>query len=500
MASGSKGFATRWGLIFALVGASVGTGNIWRFPRMVALNGGGAFVVAWTIFLVLVSIPCIIAEMILGRSTRHGCPGAFKDFAGEKYTWMGAFLSLNSIGICAYYTGVMGWSLRYVFLAIQGFSGVDTAQLFDSVASGSVYTVGAFIVSLLATALVISQKISKGVEKACKFMIPALFLMLAIVAARALTLPGSIQGVKFLFDLKPEYLFSANTWLNALTQSAWSVGPGWGLVVTYGVYVKGKSDVALNEFMQGFGDNSAALLAGFAVLPAVFALAPSIQAAEEICASGNTGLTFINLCALFPQMPLGHFVGVLFFIALFFAAFSSNLVIMLTGVLPLMDAGWSRAKATWTIFTVCLIWGIPSAWNVSFLNNQDWVFGMTLLIGGVFTCYAIIKYGAKKAREKYINIPENELHIGPWWDICIKYVTPITILVMFVWWTWQSIQWYPDSWWNPLLEASTGTFIVQGGIYALILWIFNKKMADSIKNRYIDTVTEGYPEIPEEYA
>ncbi|MCD6421977.1 sodium-dependent transporter, partial [bacterium] len=103
METKSRGFATRWGLIFALVGASVGTGNIWRFPRMAALNGGGAFVLAWSIFLIVVSIPCIMAEMVLGRSTRHGCPGAFKDFVGKKYTWMGAFLSLNSIGICAYY-------------------------------------------------------------------------------------------------------------------------------------------------------------------------------------------------------------------------------------------------------------------------------------------------------------------------------------------------------------------------------------------------------------
>lgn len=495
-----KGFASRWGLIFSLMGASIGTGNIWRFPRMAALNGGGSFVLAWTIMLFAVSIPVIIAEMVMGRSTRHGCPGAFKDFIGEKYTWMGAFLALTTIGITSYYTVIMAWTARYFFLSFSGAFTGDTNALFNMVSSHDMGTVGFFIASLAITAFIVGKKISSGCEAVCKFMIPALFVLLVICAVRALTLPGAMKGVEFYVSLDKAYLLNSKTWLNALTQSAWSVGPGWGLVITYGVYTKARSDVALNEFMQGLGDNSAALLAGFVVLPALFAFAPSVDAAKEICASGNTGLTFISLANLFPQMPGGIFIGALFFIALYFAALTSNLVMFLTGVVPLVDAGISRKKATWIIFIVCLLWGLPSAWNIHFLNNQDWVFGMTLLIGTLFTCFAMIKFGTKKVREKYINITENDLNVGPWWDICIKYISPIGITIMFIWWTIQSIQWYPETWWNPFLEFSTGTFVVQGAIMAIALILLNKTIANGVKKRYIDTTNYIYPEIPEEHV
>lgn len=495
----AKGFATRWGMILCLIGASVGTGNVWRFPRMAALNGGGAFVLAWMVILIVISIPVIIAEMVLGRATRHGCPGAFKDFVGKKHAWMGAFLSFTCIGITAYYTAVMAWVLRYAILAFtKGYYGADTSALFDGIASGSMTTVLYFVISLSITAYIVSRGVRSGIEKVNKFMVPTLLILLGIVALRAVTLPGATKGLEFLFSVKKEYLFNSQTWLNALSQSAWSVGPGWGLVITYGVYTRAKSDVALNEFMQGFGNNSAALLAGCGVLPAIFAMAPSIEAAEQMCASGNYGLTFVSLAQIFPAMPGGYFVGIIFFLALYFGALSSNLVMFLTGVTPLMDAGWSRKKATITIFIVCLIWGLPSAWNVHFLGNQDWVFGMTLLVGTLFTCFAIIKYGTEKTRKNLINIPENELYIGKWWTWSINFIVPTMITIMFIWWVLQAISWYPETWWNPFLECSVGTVVFQGGIMAILLMLFNKKIAAGIKHKYFDG--EVYPPIPDEHA
>jgi len=494
-----RGFATRWGLILSLIGASAGTGNVWRFPRMAALNGGGSFVLAWLVSLVIVSIPVIIAEMVLGRATRHGCPGAFRDFIGKKYTWMGAFLSLTCIGITAYYTAIMAWVLQYAIVAAtKGFGNVNTELMYENVVSGNWMTVALFIVSLSITAFIVSKGIGSGIEKVNNIMVPTLFILLIIVAVRCVTLPGAAQGLEFLFAVKKEYLFNPQTWLSALSQSAWSVGPGWGLVLTYAVYTKAKSDVALNEFIQGFGNNSVALLAGFAVLPAIFASVPTVAAAEEICASGNYGLTFVYLAKIFPGMPGGYIIGIMFFVALYFAALSSNLVMLLTGITPLMDAGWSRKKATITMFTVCLIWGLPSAWSLKFLGNQDWVFGMTLLVGTLFTCFAIFKYGTDKVRTKLINIPENEMYIGKWWTVCMNVVVPITITIMFGWWVVQSISWYPDTWWNPFLEFSLGTVILQASIHIIVLVLFNKKMSDSIKHKYFDGNT--YPPIPEEHA
>ena len=490
-------FSSRFGLIMSLIGASVGTGNIWRFPRMAALNGGGAFVLAWSIILVVVSIPCIIAEMVMGRATRHGTPGAFKDFMGEKYTWMGAFLCVTTIGITSYYSAIMSWVSQYFILAVtKGYYGLDKTEVFNNISSGNALTVVFFVISIAITAYIVGKGVSGGIEKANSFMIPTLFVLLAIVAIRSVSLPGAARGLHFYFNVDKAALMSPNTWLNALSQSAWSCGPGWGLVITYGVYTKSRSDVALNEFIQGFGDNSAALLAGFAVLPAVFALAPSVQAATDICASGNTGLTFIALTEMFETMSGGYILGIMFFIALYFAAISSNLVMFLTGVTPLMDAGWSRKKATLTIFIVCLIWGLPSALSVSFLNNQDWVFGITLLIGTLFTCAAMIKFGTEKVRKEYINIPENDLYIGKWWGICMKFIIPIVIIIMIVWWSVQAVSWYPDNWYNPFLESSLGTVIFQGGVMAILLIFFNNKISKSVKNKYFNN---GYPPIPDEH-
>lgn len=198
-----RGFATRWGLILSLIGASAGTGNVWRFPRMAALNGGGSFVLAWLVSLVIVSIPVIIAEMVLGRATRHGCPGAFRDFIGKKYTWMGAFLSLTCIGITAYYTAIMAWVLQYAIVAAtKGFGNVNTELMYENVVSGNWMTVALFIVSLSITAFIVSKGIGSGIEKVNNFMVPTLFILLIIVAVRCVTLPGAAQGLEFLFAVK----------------------------------------------------------------------------------------------------------------------------------------------------------------------------------------------------------------------------------------------------------------------------------------------------------
>lgn len=496
----AKGFSTRWGLVLTLVGASVGTGNVWRFPRMVALKGGGSFVLAWTILLFAVSIPIIIAEMVIGRATRHGAAGAFKDFIGKKYSWMGAFMAATTVAITAYYTVVMGWCLQYAVLSLKGFGGYDTKgleNLFANISNGWT-DVAVFVGVLVLTAVIVAQEISKGTELIGKYLTPCLYVVLIILVIRALTLPGAVEGVKHYFEISPQTFFSIDTWMAALSQSAWSVGPGFGLVLTMGVYTKAKSDVALNEFMQGLGDNSSAVLAGFVVLPSLFALAPSVEAARAIAESGNYGLTFIALTQLFRDMPGGSIIAFLFFISLFSAALTANVIFFSTGVVPLMDAKMSRKKATAIIFFITLVLGSFSAYSIDVLNNQDWVWGMALLIGTVFTCFAIWKFGAEKIRTKYINIPENELYIGKWWNASVLFITPVLIIAMFAWWTVESVGWHKD-WWNPFLIDSTGTFVFQILILIVLLLIFNKKISQSVKNNYIDSVSEGYPEIPEEH-
>lgn len=492
-----SGYTSRWGLILTLIGASVGTGNVWRFPRMAALNGGGSFVLAWTICLFAVSIPILIAEHVLGRASRHGAPGAFRDFIGKKYTWMGAFLALTTLLITGYYTVIMGWCFHYALLSLKGFDGVDTVALFETVSQGGVNWVY-FVISLVITAFFVSQKISKGIELIGKYLTPILFVILIVIAVIASQMENSVLGLQRLFTFSSTTFFSANTWLNALSQSAWSVGPGFGLVIVLGVYTSSKTDIGLNEFVHGLGDNSAALLAGFAILPALFAMMP-VDTATEICASGNYGLTFISLTSLFSSIPGGHIISFLFFFALFSAALTANVIFMSTGVVPMMDSTKvSRKKATVLLTIIVLIIGTPSALWRSFLGNQDWVLGQALLVGTIFTCFLIYKYGTEKMRTKYINTKYNELYIGKWWNVSVNFVTPILITIMFIWWTIQSIGWGAD-WWNPLAEASPATFIVQILIYVVILIIANNFLSKNSGERYIDNPEEGsvFPPLPE---
>lgn len=495
--SETVGFATRWGLVMSLVGLAVGTGNIWRFPRMAALNGGGAFIVAYTVMWAIVAIPVMMGEHAIGRATRHGLPGAFKDFVGKKFTWMGTFMVIVVVGIMSYYSVVVAWVMRYLVLSVtKGYYDVDTLELFDSVSNGSPLTVLFFVIALGLTAFIVSKGISGGIEKAMKVLMPCLFLCLLVVLIRALTLPNAVNGLEFLFQVDASYLTKSTTWLNALTQVAWSAGPGWGLILTYAVYTKSKSDIALNTVTQAMGDSVAALIASMAIIPALFAMVGPAQAAE-IMASGNNGLTFVSLTALFAHMPLGYIVGILFFLALLFAGISSNVGHVLLPAVPFVDAGSKKKKAVLYMFVVALIWGLPSAWNADFFNNQDWVAGILLLFGTLFTCFGISKFNAKKFRQKFINTPESEFPVGPWFELSITVLTPICIVIMLAWWVIQTIAGDPSGWWHPFGISSVGTIIFQGVLIFLVSIAFNGKISNSIKHKYFNG--EDFPEIPPEH-
>ena len=490
------GFSTRLGLLMVMLGASCGAGNIWRFPRIAAINGGGSFIIAWSVALFVVGIPIIIAEMMMGRATRHGCPGAFRDFIGEKYSWMGTVLCITTVGLTSYYTVVIAWVSQYLVQGITGQSfGADKEIMFNGIANGNVVTWIIFALTISVAAYTVMRG-THFMEKIDMILIPFLFLILVILAIKAVMLPGALKGIEYYFSISKEELLSPQVWLQAITQVAWSVGPGQGLLLTLAVYTKSKSDISLNVVFQGTGDNAISLIAGFAVLPAVFALVPYDEAMGMV-ASGNQGFTFIALANLFEVMPGGYVVAILFWISLIVAVFASLISVFQVGVAPLVDIGWSRKKSCVAILIVCLIWGTPSALSQSFFNNQDWMIGMVLLLGALFTCYAVVKFGVEKARTQYINIPENDFYVGRWWNVCIKFIGPGLIIIMFIWWTIQAISWYPETWWNPFLEDSLGTAIVQGALIVLISLIFNKKIAKSSGPKYFKD--DGYPDVPEEH-
>ena len=493
----SGGFNSRLGLMMTLIGGSVGTGNIWRFPRMAALNGGGVFVIALIIASFVVALPILNAEMLLGRATRHSGAGAFRDFIGEKYTWMGTFMVAVCMLITAYYMAILGWVFRYIGMSVTGsFVGKDLALLFDDTVNGNLLTYIWFVIPVLALAAVLYKGID-SIEKVNTFMIPALFVICAVLAVRAVTLPGAIEGVKYLFNIDWKYFAMPTTWLNALSQCSWSIGPGFCLTLAYAVYTQPKSDLSLNTSLQVFGNQSFAILAGLMVLPAVFAMAPSQEAAYAACASGNQGLTFITLTGMFQDMPGGRVISALFFIGLAFAAFTSAIGMCNVGQTFLMDFGWSRKKAVFGTVGFVLVVGTPSALNLRFFNNQDWVWGVALLLSTMFLGFAMNKYGLEKVRTTFLCQPENEWKQGKLWNICAGWIAPIMTAIMIIWWMAQSMAWFPEDWWDPRNLDGLGTVLLQTTLLLIILVATNKKVARSIKHKYFNG--KDFPKIPDEY-
>lgn len=465
MSQKKEQWGSRWGFIAASIGMAIGTGNVWRFPRVAAANGGGPFIIAWTIALFVWAIPLLMGEMVMGRKTGLGTIGAFRDFAGRKFTWMGTWVGAVCLFIMFYYSVVMGWCVKYFTLAVSGvlkpgLSTADTQAIWDTFTTTPSQTILFHFLAMIVAGFIIYKGVTKGIEKACKIMIPILFALLVIALLRAVTLPGAAKGLEYLFSPKLHMLSNPKLWLEAFTQAAWSTGAGWGFIITYGVYTQKKEDIAANCMIMGFGDNVGALIAGMTVLPAIFALSPSLEFAHEALAQGNTGITFIYLAQLFVNMPAGNIIAAIFFLAMAIAALSSLLPMIEVGVRNVMDAGISRQKATVWVLIIGFLLGIPSAYSLEFLDNQDFVWGVGLLVSGLFVAIALMKFGLEEIRTKYINTPWADLYTGKWWTLFVR-LFPIFFVIVTGWWLWQAVSWYPENWWAPFETFSPGTIILQ---------------------------------------
>ena len=475
-------FSSRWGLIVAGLGMAVGTGNLWRFPRVVAQNGGAAFLIPWLLFLFIWSIPILIAEFGLGRGARRGPIGAFGSLVGKRYAWMGGFVAVTTIMIMFYYSVVTGWTLKYFVAAVTGeLTGADTAAYWEHYSASIWQPIGFHVVAVAVAAGIVARGITGGIERANKVLIPMLFLLLLVAVARAVTLPGAERGLLFLFSPDLTALADYRTWLAALTQSAWSTGAGWGLILTYGIYVRQDEDIVLNATTIGLGNNVASLLAGMAVLPTAFAFLSTSETLEAVASgSKDNGLTFIWIPQLFERVPAGGVFLSLFFLALFFAALSSLIAMIELGTRVLIDAGLSRRSAVRIVAATTIVFGVPSAISLEILENQDWVWGLALMISGLFISVAAMKYGLERFRNELVNVAPGGVHAGRVYEWVLKYLVPVEFVVMFSWWMYQAATVInPDGWWHPIQTSSVGTCLVQWGVAVGLLLVFNRRLAQA---------------------
>ena len=472
--AGSDEFSGRLGLIFATIGAAIGTGNIWRFPRMVGANGGGSFLVPWLIFLFLWSVPLIIAEFALGKRSRTGTVGTFRIFAGNRFAWMGLWTAWISTAIGFYYAVVTGWCINYFQTAIRGGLGseVDTVQVWNDFLQDPSQVIFFQTLSVLITMAAI-WKGAKAIEKVNVTLMVSLFILLfaALFLSFVMDLDdGTLDGFVYMFSIQPEYLTQPETWINGLSQSAWSCSAGMGMAITYSVYMRKDEDTTLNAATMCLANNSISIIAGLTVMMAVFSVSDDPLGAVS---GGSSAITFLVLPEVFAQAPGGPVVQLLmvtmFFLALSFAALTSMISTVELCVRNFVDHGIERQKAVGFTTLAIFLFGVPSAalWILvdpetgvafpQFLEVQDHIWGYGLMFSGLFIAYSIWKYGwnryrvwqdenditgfslrdyldngVSSFRDDFINTGDNDWWIGKWWDYIMYLGFPIMFGVLIL--------------------------------------------------------------------
>ncbi len=312
-------FTGKLGFILASVGSAVGMGNIWMFPYRVGQYGGAAFFIPYFLFVALFGLVGLSGEFALGRKTGTGPVGSFEQAAlsrGKKDgAVLGYFPLLGSFGIAIGYCIVVGWVLRTIFGAVSGNLFSVDAQVYFDRASGSFGSIPWHFAVVAVTALILLFGVTNGIEKMNRFMMPAFFILFFIIAVRVFFLPGSTEGYRYLLVPKWDALLRPQTWIMAMGQAFFSLSiTGSGMII-YGSYLKKSEDIVHSSALTAFLDTCAALISGFAIIPAVFAFGLDPQSGPS--------LLFITLPRVFEQMPMGRIFAVFFFLSVLFAGITS---------------------------------------------------------------------------------------------------------------------------------------------------------------------------------
>ncbi|MEA3560298.1 MAG: sodium-dependent transporter, partial [Candidatus Omnitrophota bacterium] len=428
---------THIGMIMAMIGTEVGLGNIWRFPYLAGKYGGGAFLIPYVIILFGIGIFAMMAEWVMGRHTRREPLGAFQKIRFPFGRDVGAWGVIGPSFLYAYYIVITSWVIFFVAASFgRLYFGVDVEKFFlDFLASPWIFVIHGLAVFI--TSFILALGVQRGIEKACQFMIPALFILLIIVVIRSVTLPGASEGIEFYMRPRWSGLLNPATWIAALGQVFFTLSLGMGAMLIYGSYLKEGWGIPANSIACALGNTSSSILAGFAIFPAAFALGFG----KLVSGSQSIGLTFMVLPKVFEKMPVGWLFGGLFFILLTFGALSSAISIQEPSIAWLKDeVGWSRKKSA--LLTGILFWlmGLPFIANgylknaglgqkLALLSKMDMVIGQLAL--PFFGLLCVIAVGWVMKEKGFQEINKNaRLKLGTWVRPWIKFVVPsVTILI-----------------------------------------------------------------------
>lgn len=431
-------FASRLGTLATIIGVAIGLGNVWRFPYMVGKFGGAAFVLFYILVSVVIGMPALMAEFALGRHTRRGPVGAFAAAGLPFGTFVGWFFFVVVTGATGYYTAVIGWVLYYAIGQLAAGAGMrlDAAAILPPdtgfVAKSFVLQLACTGAVIVTCAVIVSRGLRGGIERASKIVLPTLMIVILVLMVRSLTLPNAMDGVrwyilKFRFaDLTPQVMVAA------IGHAIFSLSLGGTFMVVYGSYLDANESLSKPALWTVLGDTGSALLCGFAIIPAVFALG--------LEPTSGPGLIFATLPKAFAAIPAGALFGCLFFLGLFGAGYLSDVGAFEVLVAGLTDnTRLSRRRAVWIVAAVVFVLSIPPTINNGIFIPWDLTFGSGMqtlgsLVAVLTVGWCISRSGALRELGK-----NGEMPVPMWLFYWIRFGIPAAIGGTGVWWLLSSV-------------------------------------------------------------
>ena len=463
-----KGFGSNFGFLMAAVGSAVGLGNIWGFPNKMGANGGFTFLIIYLILAACCGIIVMVGELALGRKTGRGAVGAYR-ILSKKFKWLGWLGILSAFLILFFYCALGGYCIKYVVVNVGdlfgagfGSNGLNGAEVFGAFMGNQMEAVIYGLIFVLLTMIIVMGGIGGGIEKVCSVGMPALFIILLICIVRACTLPGAVNGLKYMFvpgwALENGVIKEAPDFLSVLStaggQMFFSLSLGMGAMITYGSYLHKKENIEKNALLIVIMDTLVALMAGLCVIPGRFALDPTGDL-------GGPKLLFITMQNVFHKMPLGALFGILFYLLVVFAAISSSISLLEVIVAHFCDkardAGKGDKRKTYSLIAavfvglgcilICLdslggagispfnILGMDPEnlpmWSDCWLDFFDCISeGILMPLGALLMCLCIGWELGPKMVDDECCLEGQTFKMKGFFNICVKYITPLCMILV----------------------------------------------------------------------
>ena len=464
-----KGFGSNFGFLMAAVGSAVGLGNIWGFPNKMGANGGFTFLIIYLLLAACCGLIVMIGELALGRKTGKGAVGAYK-ILSKKFRWLGWLGILSAFLILFFYCALGGYCIKYVVLNVGnlfgagfGSNGLNGAEVFGAFMGNQLESVIYGLIFVVITMLIVMGGVGGGIEKVCSVGMPALFIILLICIIRACTLPGAVDGLKYMFvpgwALENGVIKEAPDLLTVLStaggQMFFSLSLGMGAMITYGSYLNKKENIEKNALLIVIMDTMVALMAGLCVIPGRFALDPTGKL-------GGPSLLFVTMQNVFDNMPLGSVFGILFYLLVVFAAISSSISLLEVIVAHFCDKAREKGKgdkrkaysliAAAAVGVGCILVcldclggagispfnilgmnpenGLPM-WSDCWLDFFDCISeGILMPLGALLMCLCIGWVIGPRVVDGECTLEGQNFKLRGCFSLCVKIITPLGMLLV----------------------------------------------------------------------